>query len=318
MLEVVNLGKTYTRTPAVIDVSFTVRPGEVLGFLGPNGSGKTTTVNMLTGLLAPTTGEIRYGGVNIQDDPIAHKRRLGFVPEVPYIYPYLSGREYLQLAGRLRLIPDTVIEKKVNAFMELFSLGSDGYSPVASYSKGMRQKILIAAALLHDPEILIFDEPLSGLDAVGVEQMLALFLQLRDEGRTLVLSSHRLHEMERIVSHVAIVAGGRLRRGGPLEQVLASAEGRVRLAAEPAGRAREVLAALPGVTVLSAAGGGGRADELVVAAPGVLPARLNRALVEAGCEVSALRPERASLAGLFATVVDGALAEGGRAPEVPA
>jgi ABC-2 type transport system ATP-binding protein len=208
--------------------------------------------------------------------------------------------------------------RSLDEVLELVGLARFADRRAGRLSLGQKRRLSIARALLGDPELLIFDEPLSGLDAVGVEQMLALFLQLRDEGRTLVLSSHRLHEMERIVSHVAIVAGGRLRRGGPLEQVLASAEGRVRLAAEPAGRAREVLAALPGVTVLSAAGGGGRADELVVAAPGVLPARLNRALVEAGCEVSALRPERASLAGLFATVVDGALAEGGRAPEVPA
>lgn len=208
MLEVVNLGKTYTRTPAVIDVSFTVRPGEVLGFLGPNGSGKTTTVNMLTGLLAPTTGEIRYGGVNIQDDPIAHKRRLGFVPEVPYIYPYLSGREYLQLAGRLRLIPDSVIEKKINAFMELFSLGSDGYSPVSSYSKGMRQKILIAAALLHDPEILIFDEPLSGLDVTSAMIFKNLIQTLAAEGKIIFYSSHVLEVVEKVCTKVIILHKG--------------------------------------------------------------------------------------------------------------
>jgi ABC-2 type transport system ATP-binding protein len=208
MLEVVNLGKTYTRTPAVKDVSFTVRPGEVLGFLGPNGSGKTTTVNMLTGLLAPTTGEIRYGGVNIQDDPIAHKRRLGFVPEVPYIYPYLSGREYLQLAGRLRLIPDTVIEKKVNAFMELFSVGSDGYSPVSSYSKGMRQKILIAAALLHVPEILIFDEPLSGLDVTSAMIFKNLVQTLAAEGKIIFYSSHVLEVVEKVCTKVIILHKG--------------------------------------------------------------------------------------------------------------
>src|SRR6266542_452975 len=142
MLEVRGLTKRYSRTIAVNKVSFTVKPFEVLGYLGPNGSGKTTTVNMLTGLLQPTEGQILFDGRDIRVNPIEYKRRLGYVPEEPYLYPYLTGREYLELVGRLRSIPQTVLNKKIGDLLQLFSLHDYRHSPVSSYSKGMKQKIL--------------------------------------------------------------------------------------------------------------------------------------------------------------------------------
>src|SRR5215471_19322307 len=148
MLEVRSLVKRYNRIPAVDGVSFAIRPGEILGYLGPNGAGKSTTVKVLTGLIEPTSGEIFFSGRNVKDNWIAFQRRLGYVPEEPHLYPHLTGREYLQLAGRLRGLPRNVLEPRMDQLLRLFSLWEDRYSPLSSYSKGMRQKILLSAALL--------------------------------------------------------------------------------------------------------------------------------------------------------------------------
>ncbi|MGH9721961.1 MAG: ABC transporter ATP-binding protein, partial [Bryobacteraceae bacterium] len=142
MLEVRDLTKVYTRTPAVRNISFTVHPYQVLGYLGPNGSGKTTTVNMLTGLIEPTTGDILFDGRRIKDNLIDYKRRIGYVPEIPHLYPFLTGREYLQLIGRLRSMPSATADRKIDDLLQLFSLHPHRHSPIASYSKGMKQKIL--------------------------------------------------------------------------------------------------------------------------------------------------------------------------------
>src|SRR6266568_6153452 len=164
MLEVNGLTKNFGRLRAVDDVNFSIQRGEVVGYLGPNGSGKSTTVKMLTGLISPTRGQVMINGKNIQACLREYKRRLGYLPEEPYVYPYLSGREYLELVGGLRSIPRDILARKIDHLLELFSLHAYRYAAISSYSKGMKQKVLIAAALLHNPEILIFDEPLSGLD----------------------------------------------------------------------------------------------------------------------------------------------------------
>ena len=164
MLEVLNVSKYYGALAAVRDVSFTARRGEVLGCLGPNGSGKSTTVNMVAGLLDPTSGEIRVDGEDIRRDLLAHRRRIGYVPETPDVYSYLTGPEYLTLVGRLRRIAPDVLDEKIERFLRLFGIYDDRHARLSAYSKGMRQKILIAAGLLHDPEIVILDEPSSGLD----------------------------------------------------------------------------------------------------------------------------------------------------------
>ena len=167
MLEVRNLIKRYNRIPAVDGVSFSIRPGEILGYVGPNGAGKSTTVKVLTGLIEPTEGEILFQGRDVRADWIGFQRRMGYVPEEPHLYPHLAGREYLQLVGRLRGLPRRVLEPRMDRMLKLFSLWEDRHSPLSSYSKGMRQRILLIAALMHDPEIFIFDEPLSGLDVTS-------------------------------------------------------------------------------------------------------------------------------------------------------
>ena len=208
MLEVRNLSKRYGVLYALRDLSFTVQPGEAMGLLGPNGSGKSTTVNMLTGLLEPTAGQVLFQGEPIRNDLAAYKRRIGYVPETPNLYPYLSGREYLELIGCLREVPAVELDRKIRRLLDLFGLGSDGGARISAYSKGMRQKILIAAALLDDPTMLIFDEPLSGLDVTSALVFRDLVKALTTAGKTIVYSSHALETVEKICTRVVILRKG--------------------------------------------------------------------------------------------------------------
>jgi ABC-2 type transport system ATP-binding protein len=210
MLEVRSLTKRYSGIPVVDDVSFTVRPGEVVGYLGPNGAGKSTTVKMIIGLLAPSEGRILYQGRSILDDLPGFQSRIGYVPEEPNLYPYLSGREYLQLCGRLRGMEQSVLESKMDEFFHIFSLWEDRHCPLSSYSKGMKQKILLAAALLHNPDVLLLDEPLSGLDVGTALALRELLEGLAAGGRIVFYSSHVLEVVEKICSRVLILRKGRV------------------------------------------------------------------------------------------------------------
>src|SRR4249920_3175451 len=183
MLEARSLTKYYDHTPAVRQVSFTIQPGEILGYLGPNGAGKSTTVKMLTGLIEPSEGQIFYRGRSVYDDFTAFQRRIGYVPEEPHLYPHLSGREYLQLVGRLRDIPRRALVPKMDELLRLVGLWEDRLSPLTAYSKGMRQKILLLAALLHDPEIMILDEPFSGLDVNAAMVLRSMLGSLARRGK---------------------------------------------------------------------------------------------------------------------------------------
>jgi ABC-2 type transport system ATP-binding protein len=208
MLEARSLVKFYNHIPAVKDVSFQIKPGEILGYLGPNGAGKSTTVKMLTGIIEPSEGQIFYNGRSVYEDFTGFQRRIGYVPEEPHLYPHLSGREYLQLVGRLRGMKRAVLEPKIDQFLRLFSLWVDGYAPLSSYSKGMRQKILLSAALLHDPDILILDEPFSGLDVTSAMVVRSLLRALAAEGKMIFYSSHVLEVVEKVCSKVLILKKG--------------------------------------------------------------------------------------------------------------
>jgi len=207
-LEVQHLTKRYRGIPAVEDVNFCVEPGEILGYIGPNGAGKSTTVKMIIGLLEPSEGRILYCGKSTFEDLPEFQRRLGYVPEEPQLYPFLSGHEYLLLAGRLRGMDRPVIERKIEEFLRLFSLWDDRHAPVSSYSKGMRQKILLSAALLHNPDVLILDEPLSGLDVNTMIAVRELLKGLAAGGRTIIYSSHVLDVMEKVCARVLILRKG--------------------------------------------------------------------------------------------------------------
>jgi ABC-2 type transport system ATP-binding protein len=200
--------KSFGAITAVRNVSFTVSPGEVLGYLGPNGSGKSTTVKMIAGLVEPTRGRVLFGGRDIQESLLEHRRRIGYVPESPEVYTYLSGPEYLMLVGRLRRIPRPLLEAKIARFLRLFGLYDDRFARLSAYSKGMRQKISIAAALLHDPELVILDEPYSGLDVGSVLVLREVVRKLAENGKIVLLSSHMLELTEQVCSTVVILREG--------------------------------------------------------------------------------------------------------------
>jgi ABC-2 type transport system ATP-binding protein len=208
MLEAVQLTKRYSSIPAVEDLSFTLRPGEVLGCLGPNGSGKSTTVKMLTGLLEPTRGRVRFDGRNIQDNLAEYRTHLGYVPEEAHLYPYLTGWEYLEMIGTLRGVPRPLMESKINALLELFSLRPARHATMGTYSKGMRQRILLIASLMHDPEIFIFDEPLSGLDVTSALIFKNLVQVLGRSGKMVFYCSHVLEVVEKVCTDVLILRKG--------------------------------------------------------------------------------------------------------------
>ena len=210
MLEARGLTKRYSGVAAVQDVSFCVKPGEVLGYLGPNGSGKSTTVSMVVGLLDPTAGEVLFDGHGIHEDLVGFRRRVGYVPEEPHLYPFLSGREFLQLVGRLRDIEAPTLERRIDGLLHLFGLGQDGDQAIGSYSKGMRQKVLISAALIHNPDLLIFDEPLSGLDVTAALVFKHLVRTLAERGKTILYSSHVLEVVEQLCSRVMVLNHGRV------------------------------------------------------------------------------------------------------------
>jgi ABC-2 type transport system ATP-binding protein len=210
MLELRNITKRFLGIAAVDGVSFSARAGEITGYLGPNGSGKSTTMKMITGLMEMTSGEILFDGQRIQHDLIAYKQRMGYVPEEPHLYAHLSGLEYLAMVGQLRGLPAKHTADRIHGLLRLFSLHGDRHSPISAYSKGMRQKVLLSAALLHNPDLILLDEPFSGLD-VGTGLVLrSLIQELAARGKVVLFSSHELETVERVCSHVVILHRGKV------------------------------------------------------------------------------------------------------------
>lgn len=221
MLELRGVTKRYSGIPAVQGVSFIARAGEVTGYLGPNGSGKSTTLKMITGLIEPSEGQILFHGEPIERDRIAYRQRLGYVPEEPQLYPHLTGAEYLEMVGQLRGIPDGPLGEKIDGFLRLLSLHGDRYVPISSYSKGMRQKVLLAAALLHNPDLILLDEPFSGLDVNSALVLRGLIGQLAARGKVVLFSSHELETVERVCSRVVILHKGRVVANDSIQQLRA-------------------------------------------------------------------------------------------------
>jgi ABC-2 type transport system ATP-binding protein len=215
MLEVEHLHRSYRGIPAIQDVNFKVAAGEVVGFLGPNGAGKSTTVKIITGMLRPNDGRVLFEGQDIAKDMVGFRARLGYVPEEAHLYAYLSGLEYLQLVGRLRGLDEALIEAKATRLLTLLSLESWQHSPISTYSKGMRQRVLIAASLLHDPKLLIFDEPLSGLDVVSARLFKNLLEMLAAEGKAVLYISHVLETVEQVCKRVIVIAKGKILADAP-------------------------------------------------------------------------------------------------------
>lgn len=219
MLAATSLSKFYGSVPAVQSVSLTLQPGQILGYLGPNGSGKSTTVKMLTGLLQPTRGQILFHGRDIHEDLPAYRKRLGYVPEEANLYPYLTGEEYLDMVATLRAMPPASTISRIHSLLELFSLFPHRHVALGSYSKGMRQRILLIAAVMDNPDVLILDEPLSGLDVTSALIFKNLVLTLAAKGKAVLFCSHVLEVVEKICSQLIILRKGQVIAYGSTNEV---------------------------------------------------------------------------------------------------
>src|SRR5882672_4422643 len=219
MLQARGLTRRYGGLLALDRVSFELHPGEIVGYLDPNGSGKSTTVNLVVGLLDPSAGELSLNGVARADDPVRYKRQIGYMPEEPFLYTHLTAAEYLTLVGRMRGIDDTLLERRVSRLLQLFQLHDSRYRTMSAYSKGMRQRVLLAAALLHNPDLLVLDEPFSGLDVNAGLLFRALLGLLAADGRMILFSTHRFDMVEKLCSRVVILSSGRLVAEQPVARV---------------------------------------------------------------------------------------------------
>jgi ABC-2 type transport system ATP-binding protein len=224
VLSVEHLSKEY-RTPfrrkrvrAVVDASFAVERGEIFGFVGPNGAGKTTTIRTLLGLIRPTAGTCRVFGAEVPAR--AARTHLGFLPEAPYFYDYLTPRELLDLAGRLSGVEASLRRRRADELLARVGLTEAADRPLRKFSKGMLQRAGLAQALVNDPELVVLDEPMSGLDPIGRKEVRDLILWLRESGKTVFFSTHILPDVEAICDRVAIIAGGRIQEVGPVASLL--------------------------------------------------------------------------------------------------
>ncbi|HWP34925.1 MAG TPA: ABC transporter ATP-binding protein [Thermodesulfobacteriota bacterium] len=309
MIETRGLTKVYRTgvlrkaVPALDGLTLDVRPGEIFGFLGPNGAGKTTTIKILLGFVRPTSGVARVLGGR-PDDP-AVRRRLGFMPEQPYFYAYLTGEEFLDYAGQLHGLPRPVRRARAAALLEATGIAHAARLPLRKYSKGMLQRLGLAQALINDPELVILDEPMSGLDPIGRREVRDLILRLRREGRTVFFSTHILSDAETLADRVAILAQGRVVGLGTLDELLADRPERIELcAADLASATADTLARLASSHVvrnghhLFVLDSRSRADDAL------------RALAAGGGRLVSFVSQRGSLEELFVERV-GTPAEGG-------
>jgi ABC-2 type transport system ATP-binding protein len=219
MFEVRNLCKRYLGIPALDHVSFIARPGEVTGYLGANGSGKSTTMKLATGLIEPTSGEILFAGRPIKENPMAYRQRIGYVPEEPHLYTHLSGLEYLVMVAQLRDMDRHSANERIHGLLRLFGMHGDRDAAMSSYSKGMRQKILLSAALIHNPDLVLLDEPFSGLDVSSSLILRSLIKELATRGKIVLFSSHELETVERVCSHIVILHRGKVVADDSIERL---------------------------------------------------------------------------------------------------
>jgi ABC-2 type transport system ATP-binding protein len=212
MLQLQHVSKRYGGSLVVDDVTFTARTGEVTGYLGPNGSGKSTTIKMIAGLIDVTAGEILFHDAPTDRDPMGWKQRMGYLPEEPHLYTHLSALEYLVMVAQLRDLPERRTAERIEELLHLLGLELHDvrYVPLSAYSKGMRQKVLLVGALLHDPELVLLDEPFSGLDVSAALVVRSLIQELAARGKVVLFSSHELDAVERVSSHVVILNAGRV------------------------------------------------------------------------------------------------------------
>jgi ABC-2 type transport system ATP-binding protein len=299
VLRVTRLGKTFRKpftgraVTALRGVGFEVRRGEIFGFLGPNGAGKTTTIKLLMGLITPTDGTMEILGVRVPDPDVM--ARVGFLPENPYVYPYLSPREFVTMCGRLSGLRGAALRDRVERVIDRVGMGYAIDRAVGALSKGMLQRVGLAAALVHDPELLVLDEPMTGLDPVGRKEVRDLIVEEKARGRTVFFSSHILSDVELLCDRVCILRRGEVVVSGLLHELLGKGEGRrseITLGGA-SGALREALAPMAHVT--RAVG-----DVLVMEVDGDAQVRavVERALA-AGARLESVAPKRETLEDLF-------------------
>ncbi len=225
LIETELLTKRYGEKLAVDEVSFSVQAGEIFGFLGPNGAGKTTTIKMIVGLLLPTTGRVMVAGYDIQKQPLLAKAASGYVPDTPHLYQKLSGREMLRFVGDLYGVEPEQVYRRMEELLKLFDLESAGDDTIDSYSHGMRQKTALAAALMHDPKVLVLDEPTVGLDPKSARLIKDILRQMANRGAAVFLSTHILEIAERMCDRIGIIDRGKLIAVGSMAELRALGKG---------------------------------------------------------------------------------------------
>ena len=224
-IEVENLVFRYHLEEVLYSISFSLDSGEVVGLLGPNGAGKTTTLKLLAGILSPGEGAVRIEGLSLPDQAVEVKRKIGYVPETAGLYESLTAQEYLELIGRLHEIEERTLKQKITTLFEVLDVAKARFNRLVTFSKGMRQKVLVAAALLHNPSVLLLDEPLSGLDVRTSLIIKDLIHALSREGKTILYSSHVLDVVERVCDRVLIIHRGRLIADGSLDSLREQTKG---------------------------------------------------------------------------------------------
>jgi len=298
VLEVENLRKEFVRgfsrkrTVAVDGISFAVERGEVFGFLGPNGAGKTTTMKMLMGLIHPSGGKASILGAAVGD--LAAKRRIGYLPENPYFYDYLSATEFLHMVGRIYGLDRAQRSKRAGELLERVGVGMAKDRAMRSYSKGMMQRVGLAQALIGDPELVVLDEPMSGLDPIGRREVRELMLELRERGKTVFFSTHILADANLLCERVAIIVKGKLRDVGPLGQLLSPKVHRVEVLWQGSEALRERLAReFEGEHASSSEG------QVFVAREQADVDRFLAAVLAGGGSITQVAPQRETLEELF-------------------
>jgi ABC-2 type transport system ATP-binding protein len=219
MIELKNLTKHFGKVVAVNRLNLSVSKGEIFGFIGPNGAGKTTTLRMMGGVLAPTEGSVIIDGINMADEPEKAKRRIGFIPDRPFLYEKLTGMEFLRFTADLFGMKEGLFHQKSEQVLKQFSLYNWGDELIESYSHGMKQRLIISAAILHDPKVIVVDEPMVGLDPAGMRMVRDLFKNLAREGTTIFMSTHTLSVAEDICDRIGIIHKGLLIATGTTEEL---------------------------------------------------------------------------------------------------
>ena len=290
--KVFHIGFFRKRVEAVRNASFTVKRGEIFGLLGPNGAGKTTTIKSVLRLIFPTEGEITIFGRAVSDREAT--KRIGYMPENPYVYQYLKPLEFLDLCGRLTGIPKTERRDRAEAMVDKVGLRHAVDRPIGKFSKGMMQRVGLAQALLHEPELLVLDEPMSGLDPIGRKEVRDVLLEQRARGRTLLFTSHILSDVELLCDRVVIMQRGEIKSEGRVHELLESSERRVEIRLSGASSSLKESLGSRGLVVDEGDGhltlqaeGQATVDEIL---------RISNA---AGARLDALVPERQSLESLF-------------------